>query len=64
MSIPQWDTADILCVLASCGHQHKGEHQCSAAAQHIVWTQAHGTLVRGERAGLHTVTTASQTYYS
>lgn len=66
MSTPQWDTADILCVLASCGRQHTGEHHSSAVARRIVWTQARGALVReGGRGGeLHSVTTASQTYKS
>lgn len=51
MRTPQWDTADNLCVLASCGRQHMGEHQSSAAARRIVWTQAHGALVRGVEGG-------------
>lgn len=46
MSTPQWNTADILCVLASCGRQHTGEHRSSAVARRIVWTQAHGALER------------------
>lgn len=51
MSTPQWDTADDLCVLSSCGRQHMGEHQSSAAARRIVWTQARGALVRGVEGG-------------
>lgn len=51
MSTPQWDTADNLCVLSSCGRQHTGERQSSAAARRIVWTQAHGALVRGVEGG-------------
>lgn len=45
MSTLQSATADILCVLASCGRQLTGEHQSSTETQHIVWTQAHGALV-------------------
>lgn len=53
MSTLQSATADVLCVLASCGCQLTGEHQSSTATQHIVWTQAHGALVSkgGEKGG-------------